>query len=137
MSFNFYKLSETLRMLVIATIGMILSLITYEIIYEFNPFSPKATISWIIAFIIGIARQHALHRHFTFSHKTSYFKSLYRAYIVDIGSLVFSTGLNWFLSEILQFNHRLVWACCLVSTALISLVFLKKYIFKTEMNSVV
>ncbi len=132
----FHKQSETIRMLVIATIGMVLSLITYEIIYYLNPFSPKATISWVLAFVIGIARQHALHRHFTFSHKTPYFKSLFRAYIVDIGSLVFSTGLNWFLSEILQFNHRLVWACCLAATALISLVFLKKYIFKVEVSSV-
>jgi putative flippase GtrA len=132
----FYKQSETIRMLIIAVIGVILGFITYEIVYCLNPFSPKATISWILAFIIGIARQHALHRQFTFSHKTSYFKSLYRAYIVDVGALVFSTGLNWFLSEMLHMNHRLVWACCLVSTALISLVFLKKYIFKTEVNSI-
>ncbi|WP_298512292.1 GtrA family protein [uncultured Kordia sp.] len=136
MTFNFYKQSENVRMLVIATIGMILSLLTYEIIYYLNPFSPKATISWTIAFIIGTARQHALHRYFTFLHKGSYFKSLYRAYIVDIGGLVFTTGLNWFLSEFLQVHHRFVWACCVAATALIGLVFLKKYIFKPVANAV-
>ncbi|AXG69892.1 GtrA-like protein [Kordia sp. SMS9] len=121
-------------MLIIAVIGAVLGFVTYEIVYYFNPFSPRATISWIFAFIIGIARQHALHRQFTFSHKTSYFKSLYRAYVVDIGALVFSTGLNWLLAEALHLNHRLVWGICLASTALISLVFLKKYIFKPIVN---
>ncbi len=134
MLFYFQKQSETIRMLIIALIGVILGFVTYEIIYYLNPFSPKATVSWIVAFIIGIARQHALHSAFTFSHKTSYFKSLYRAYVVDIGGLVFSTGLHWLLTEMLHLNHRLVWAICLAATALISLVFLKKYIFKPIVN---
>ena len=130
MSF-FFKQSETTRLLIIAALGVILGFITYEIVYYLNPFSPKATISWILALIIGIARQHALHRYFTFSHQGSYFKSLYRAYIVDTVGLLFSTGLNWFLAEVLQLHHRLVWGICLLSSALISLVFLKKYIFKS------
>ncbi|WP_430409914.1 GtrA family protein [Kordia sp.] len=124
-----------IRMLVIAVIGVISGFISYEIVYYLNPFSPKATVSWIVAFLIGIARQHALHRHFTFQHKTAYFKSLYRAYIVDIGALFFSTGLNWFLSEIVNLNHRIVWICCLLSTALFSLILLKRYIFKVPANS--
>lgn len=134
MSF-FYKKSETVRMLIIALIGALLSFLTYEIVYYLNPFLPKATVSWTIAFLIGVARQHALHRKFTFRHKDSYIKSLYRAYVVDIGALLFSTLLNWFLTEILLVNHRWVWGICLLSTALISLVFLKKYIFKTAVHS--
>lgn len=135
MTFDFYKQSEAVRMLLIALVGVVLGFITYEIVYYVNPFSPKGTISWIIAFLIGIARQHALHRCFTFQYKASYFKSLYRAYIVDVGALFFSAGLNWFLSEMLHWNHRIVWMCCLLSTALISLVLLKKYIFKIPKNS--
>ncbi|WP_420572174.1 GtrA family protein [Kordia sp.] len=135
MFFNFYKQSETTRMLVIAGIGVILSFITYEIIYYFNTLTPKATTSWLFAFLIGIARQHALHRYFTFLHKASYLKSLCKAYVVDVGALVFSTGLNWFLTDILTFNHRLVWLFCLASSASISLVFLKKYIFSVSTDS--
>lgn len=134
MLFYFQKQPETIRMLVVAAIGVILGFVTYEIVYYLNPFSPKATVSWVFAFLIGIARQHALHRKFTFSHQTPYFKSLYKAYVVDIGGLVFSTGLNWFLAETLQLHHRLVWALCLAATALISLVFLKKYVFKPAVN---
>ncbi len=128
---SLYKQSETVRMLVVALTGVVLGFITYEILYYINPFSPKGTISWVVAFLIGIARQHALHRYFTFQLKTSYFKSLFRAYVVDVGALFFSTGLNWFLSEILHWNHRTVWVCCLLSTAFISLILLKRYIFKT------
>lgn len=131
---NLYKQSETIRMLLVALTGVVLGFITYEIIYYINPFSPKGTISWVIAFLIGIARQHALHRYCTFQHKTPYFKSLIRAYVVDVGALFFSTGLNWFLSEILHWNHRIVWVCCLLSTTFISLVLLKRYIFKIPKN---
>jgi len=130
MIFKFYKQSEFVRMLIIAITGVVIGFFTYEIIYYFNPFSPKGTLSWVVAFIIGVARQHALHRCFTFKYQTSYFKSLYRAYVVDLVALLYSTGLNWFLSGVLNVNHRLTWLCCLLSTALISLVFLKKYVFK-------
>ncbi|PTX63581.1 putative flippase GtrA [Kordia periserrulae] len=127
--------SETFRMLIIAGIGVILGFLTYEVMYYVNPFSPKATLSWIAAFVIGIVRQHALHRKFTFSHKGSYVKSLYKAFVVDVGALIFSTVLHLFLVEVLQFHHRWVWGICLLSTALISLIFLKTYVFKRSVSS--
>jgi putative flippase GtrA len=132
MIFNFYKQPEFVRMLIVAIIGALLSFVTYEIVFYLNPWSPKATLSWVIAFIIGVVRQHALHRYFTFSHKTPYFKSLYKAYILDFGGLLYSSGLNWILSNTFKLNHRLVWLCCILSTALISFVFLKKYVFKVN-----
>lgn len=135
MALQFYKQLEYVRMSVIAIIGAISGFITYEIIYYLNPFSPRATLSWLVAFIIGIARQHALHRRFTFFHKGPYFKSLYKAYIVDIGALLYSSGLHWFLSEILHLDHRLTWVICLLSTTLISVLFLKKYVFKVTTKS--
>ncbi|WP_299111176.1 GtrA family protein [uncultured Winogradskyella sp.] len=130
MVYIFYKQSEFVRMLVIAILGAILGFITYEIIYYLNPLSPKATISWTIAFLVGVIRQHALHRHFTFLNKAPYFKSLYKAYIVDLGVLIFSSALNWFLIETLYLNHRLTWLICLLLSSLISMIFLRNYIFK-------
>jgi putative flippase GtrA len=59
-----FKQSQTIRMLLVAGVGVVLGFVTYEIVYVLNPFSPKATVSWTIAFVIGIARQHALHRKF-------------------------------------------------------------------------
>ena len=127
---KYIKSKEFTRMVSIAILGAIIGFITYEIIYYFNPFSPRATLSWILAFIIGTARQHALHRHFTFLFKTHYWESLYRAYILDFGVLVSTSALNWFLTEIIHVDHRLAWFSCLVLTAIISLIFLKQFVFK-------
>ncbi|WP_299228536.1 GtrA family protein [uncultured Psychroserpens sp.] len=132
MLYRFYNQYEFFRMLIIAVIGAIIGFITYEIIYYFNPFTLKVTLSWIIAFIIGVARQHALHRYFTFRDRTNYLKSLYRAYIVDIGALLYSTGLSWLLSKFTSFSYRLIWLICFLSTAIIGLAFLKRYIFKVS-----
>ena len=129
---SFRKLPENIRMVLVAIIGVLIGLITYEIVYFFNPFEPKATTSWFIAFIIGIARQHGLHRSLTFSYKTVYWRSLIRAYIMYSGSLLIGTGLNWLLTEMMFVNHRIAWACCLLTTALISLLFLKRYVFKLK-----
>ena len=119
-------------MIIIAFLGALIGLITYEIIYYLNPFNPRATLSWVLAFLIGVTRQHALHRHFTFLYKTPYWKSLYRAYVLDFGDLIFGAALNWFLTVILHLHHRIAWGCCLLLTALISLLFLKQYVFKSQ-----
>jgi len=130
MTINYFKTKEFRRMLFIAVIGLIASLITYEIIYYINPFSPKTTISWSMAFVIGIIRQHALHRYYTFKYKIPYLKSLYKAFVLDFSVLMFTTVLNWTLSEVFHLHHRLVWLLCLLSSAITSLVFIKKYVFQ-------
>ena len=129
---KYTKSQEFVRMLLIALLGVLLGFITYEIIYYFNPFSPRASLSWILAFIIGTARQHALHRHFTFLFKTNYWKSLYRAYVLDFGVLILSSLLNWFLTEILNVHHIIAWGFCLLLTALIDLLLLKYYVFEDK-----
>jgi len=129
---KYKQLPENLKIILTALIGAAIGFITYEIVYFINPISPKASTSWIIAFIIDVARQHALHRWLTFNHKTNYWKSLFRAYIMYSGSLLITTALNWTLTEILDFHYRLAWLICLLIKALISLVFLKKFVFKPE-----
>ena len=121
---------EIVRMTLTAILGAGIGYITYEIIYYLNPFEPRASSSWFIAFIIGIARQHALHRYLTFLHKTPYWRSLIRAYIMYSSSLLISSALNWYLVESLDIHHRLAWLICLLVTALLSLFFLKKFVFK-------
>lgn len=130
MTFNYLKTKEFRRMLFVALIGIVASLITYEIIYYINPFSPKTTISWSMAFIIGIIRQHALHRYYTFEYKISYFKSLYKAFVLDFSVLMLTSGLNWVLSETFNLHHRFVWLLCLLSSAIMSLFFIKNYVFQ-------
>ena len=128
------KFPENVRLLLTAIIGGSIGYVTYELIYFLNPISPKASTSWFIAFIIDVLRQHALHRWLTFEHKTPYWKSLGRAYIMYSSSLLVTSGFNWFLTEVVLVHHRIAWVCCLLLKALISLIFLKKYVFKKEAN---
>ena len=119
-------------MLVTAIVGAIIGLITYEIIYALNPLQPRATTSWALSFSIGIARQHALHRYLTFTHHSPYWPSLGRAYLMYSGSATVGTLLNWGLTAGLGVNHRIAWIICLFTTACISLIFLKRYVFRTK-----
>jgi putative flippase GtrA len=128
----YQKMPEKVRMVTTAVIGALLGLITYEIIYALNPFTPRAPTSWALAFAIGIARQHALHRWLTFTHRTPYWQSLGRAYVMYSGSAAVGTLLDWVLTQWLGINHRVAWLVCLMTTATISLVFLKRYVFGTK-----
>jgi putative flippase GtrA len=129
---HYQRMPEKLRMLVTAIIGAIIGLITYEIIYALNPLQPRATTSWALSFGIGIARQHALHRYLTFTHHSPYWPSLGRAYLMYSGSATVGTLLNWGLTVGLGVNHRIAWIICLFTTAGISLIFLKRYVFRTK-----
>jgi len=129
---RYHALPERLRMVLTAILGAFIGLVTYEIIYWFNPFEPRATTSWAVSFLIGVTRQHGLHRMLTFTHQSPYWPSLGRAYLMYTGSLLFGTLLNWVLTEGCGINHQAAWFCCLLSTATISLFFLKHFVFKTR-----
>ena len=127
---KFKSLPELVRMSIIAVLGAGISFLTYEIIYFFNPFSPKASTSWLMAFIINIARQHALHRWFTFSKPAKYWSSLFRAYIMYSGSVFLSSVLNWALTEHWSINHRVAWVICTLLIGAFSFFFLKRFVFQ-------
>lgn len=117
-------------MLVTALIGLIAALVTYEVIYWLNPLQPRASTSCFFAFVIGVARQHALHRWLTFTERTTYLPSLMRAYVLDSGSVTIGTGLNWLLTEVWGVGHRVAWLICLITAAVITLLTLKRFVFR-------
>jgi putative flippase GtrA len=122
-----------LRMAATAALGASLGLVIYEIIYAIVWFEPRATVSWTLGFVIGVGRQHALHRALTFGGQaTPYWRSLRRAYVMYSGSMLFGAGLDWVLVERLGVHHRLAWLACLASTATISLVFLQRFVFAEQ-----
>lgn len=124
---------EKARMVCTAILGAGVGLLTYELIYLVMPLTPRATISWIVAFIVGVARQHGLHRCLTFSEReNSYWPSLGRAYLMYSAALVVGAVLDWVLTEEVGMHHRLAWLCCLLTTATISLVFLRKFVFADD-----
>jgi uncharacterized membrane protein YjjB (DUF3815 family) len=129
MSF-FFKIPEKVRMILIAIIGGIIGWITYEFIYWINPLhSGRASSSWLLEFIIGTARQHVMHRWFTFRHNGSYWRSLLKAYLYYSITACIGTVINYFLTEQLHVYHRIAWVACLCITAAISLFALKRIVY--------
>jgi hypothetical protein len=126
------EMPELVRIVCTALIGASIGWVTYEIVYATNPYEPRATTSWLVAYAIGISRQHGLHRWLSFTKNSPYWPSLRRAYVMYSGTAVIGTLLNAFLTGMLGLHHRLAWVVCLLTTATLSLVFLKRYVFAQE-----
>jgi putative flippase GtrA len=127
---GYFKLPEKIRMVNAAAAGALIGWITYEIIYLLNPQSVyRATSSWLLGFLVGVVRQHALHRYFTFAEKTPYWKSLWKAYAFYTVSAVIGSIVNFMLTEVVHVHHQIAWLACLLITASISLFGLKKAVF--------
>ncbi len=129
---QYHRMPDNLRLLVTALVGAAIGLLTYEIIYFLNPVQPKATISWALSSIVNIARQHALHRWLSFTYPTPYWPSLGRAYVMYSGSAVVTILLNLALTAGLGINHRVVWLICMLTTAGISFIFLRRFVFRSK-----
>ncbi len=132
---SFLKLPQNTRMVLVAIVGSLIGLATYKLLYWLLPFQPKATICWALSFFIGIARQHGLHRTFTFTYPTPYLKSLYRAYIMYSGSALVGIIVNFILTRIFSVHHLIAWLVCLFTTAGISFLLLQKKVFVPEQNT--
>lgn len=126
---HFRALPETLRMVSVAILGALIGLVTYEIVYFFNPIEPRAPSSWLVSFAIGVPRQFSLHRWLTFDSNVPYAPHLLRAYLLYSTIAAITTGLNWLLVEHLGVAHRLAWLACISTTGLINLFALRPIVF--------
>lgn len=122
---------ELIRVSITAGIGTVLAWITYEIVHYLNPLEPKATTSWGIAFVIGILRQHHLHRTLSFPRNgVPYGLSLWRDALASIGIFVASIALNFALTQFGGLHHRVAWAICLASVAVFDYLMMKFFVFR-------
>jgi putative flippase GtrA len=122
-------LPETLRLAMVALLGALIGLVTYQLIYWINPFEPRAPTSWLASFAVGVPRQYSLHRKFTFASRVPYGPRLLRAYALYACIAALTTALNWLLVERLAVSHHLAWLACISTTGLINLFALKPLVF--------
>ena len=125
------SLPEPARIVGTACLGAAIGYVTYLIIFALNPLPWRAPTSWLLAFLVNVTRQHTLHRVLTFSASTAYWPSLGRAYVMYSGTAVATTTLNGYLTVERGLDHNLAWLACIGVTAVISLIFLKRYVFRT------
>lgn len=122
---------EVLRVGIVAAIGTIASYVTYEVVFFFNDIEPRATTSWTISFVIGVFRQHHLHRYLSFPKTTARYEvTLKRGWFASFLVLVVSVALNYYLTEILSMHHRVAWGACLLSAAGFEYGLLKYFVFR-------
>ena len=121
-----------LRVILVAMVGLLLSWVTYEFIFFLNPFEHKATSSWLVSYVIGVLRQHHLHRRFSFPEsRASYNTTLSRDILSSATLLFMGTLLNWVLVDRLRLNHRLAWMICTGTVAVLTLVLIKTFVFRS------
>lgn len=121
---------EFVRVSFVAAIGTVLAWITYELVFWANPFEPRASSSWFVAFFIGIFRQHHLHRTISFPRTDgSYAASLRRDFVASIGIAILSTSLNYLVTEVAEMNHRAAWVLCVAFVAAFEYLLMKVFVF--------
>ena len=121
---------EIVRVAFVAAIGTVLAWITYELVFWANPLEPRAASSWFMAFVIGIFRQHHLHRTISFPDTDgSYAASLRRDVVASIGILSLSTLLNYLVTEVAGLHHRAGWVACVAFVAGFEYLVMKLFVF--------
>ena len=128
---RFLALPEFQRFVIAGLIGLGFGWVIYQFLYLLNPLDElRATSTWIIAYLIGILGQHALHRWLTFHDSdATYWMSLRRAYLTYSGGLLLSTGVNWISVEWGGLHHQLSWATAMAASLLSNYFLLKFYAF--------
>jgi putative flippase GtrA len=128
---RFYGLPRPARFAVVGLGGIAIGFVVYNLIYWANPFEPRATISWAFASVVGVWRQHGLHRLLTFQDRRAHYAtSLGLAYVAYSIGIVGSTALNWWLTQFLNFHHLLAWLLCVASAVVVNYFLLERVAFR-------
>ena len=127
---------QFLRYATVGFFGLVIGFLIYNVIYFFNPDNKyRATSSWIVAYLLGVLRQHALHFHLTFkSSNQNYFSSLFSAYGAYSVGLIFSTIINYISITTFSLHHQLVWVISVSSSVAINYILLRDKVFQVHNN---
>lgn len=126
----FANIPEKMRLLIVASIGAVLGWLTYEFLFFILPTAQhKAVYSWILNYIIGVFRQHWLHKKITFTQDVPYWSSLGKAFVYYLSSGIFCGIMDFIFVEVFHINYRISWFLCLILAAILGLLFLKKTVF--------
>jgi putative flippase GtrA len=127
-----HSLPEFHRFIIAGTVGLGLGWVVYQLLYLLNPLQElRATSTWMIAYLMGIFGQHALHRWLTFhDSQVAYWQSLRRAYLTYAGGLILTTAVNWVCVELVGLHHQVGWAIAMGSSLLFNYLALKFYVFR-------
>ncbi len=119
------------RFVVVGVIGNLIGLAIYALIYSTVQLEPRAAISWFLSALVGIWKQHGLHRMFTFTDsRDSYSRSLGKGYLGYSVIITSGTLVHWFIVSILGVYHYYSWFITKAFNLSFSFLVLRKFVFK-------
>ena len=86
------KLDPKIRFIIVGGAGTSIAWLVYNLLYLTLPFEPKAIIAWIICYIYSVAKNHTLHRNFTFFTDNKYSRIIQAYLAYSLGLFVSTTG---------------------------------------------
>lgn len=120
------------KYLVVGLIGNSIGWVIYNLIFIANPYTwNKATTTWLVSYLIGVAQQHEMHRRWTFNDSDEeYLSSLLKSYLAYSLGLIVSTAVNFYLINLLNLGLQLSWLFSVISSIVVNYFFLKRLAFK-------
>ena len=136
MDFRSYNKLLFSRFFVVGVIGNLIGLAIYAAIFSIVQYEPRAAISWFLSSIVGIWKQHGLHRIFTFTDsREDYLRSLIKAYLSYSFIIASGTICHWSLVSILGVYHYYSWLITQVIHVAISFLILRRFVFKPNSDN--
>jgi putative flippase GtrA len=124
---------QVTRFITIGVVGNLIGLAIYAGVYSFVQIKPRAAISWFLSALIGIWKQHGLHRIFTFTDSRGpYFRSLARGYIGYSIIIISGTSFHWFIVSFIGIYHYYSWLMTKGVMLSFSFFVLRRFVFKPE-----
>ena len=128
------EIPEKVRFVIVGLFGVSIGWLIYNLIYILVPESEnRATISWGIAYVLAIFRQHALHYLLTFKESnSSYLESLFGAFLVYGLGFFFTTFINSQLNSTIGLYHQFSYFLTVAFGVVYNYIFLKRMAFKKK-----
>ena len=128
------EIPERVRFVIVGLFGVLIGWLIYNLIYILAPESDnRATISWGIAYVLAIFRQHALHYMLTFKESdASYLESLFGAFLVYGLGFFITTYVNSQLNTTIGLYHQFSYFLTVAIGVVYNYIFLKKLAFKKK-----
>ena len=127
----FSNKEQVTRFVVVGVIGRLIGLAIYALIYSIVQIEPRAAISWFLSALVGIWKQHGLHRMFTFTEsREPYLRSLGKGYLGYSVIIASGTLVHWFIVSTLGVYHYYSWFITQAFNLSFSFLVLRNFVFK-------
>lgn len=104
----------------------------YELLWALNPLEEfRGSTTWILSSAVGVAWIHGIHCAYTFrgvrhtSVRTTWWRTLPRAYGLYSGTIALGSLLTWFLIDRMEWPHTAGWVVATAVTSLVNFGFLR------------